>query len=308
MRKAFIQTLTALAEEDTRIMLLTADLGYSVVDTFASAHPKRFLNLGVAEQNTLGVATGLAADGLLPFVYSITPFAVFRPYEFIRNGPVLHSLPVRIVGVGAGVEYGANGPTHYALEDIGVTRALPGLGIVAPADARQASAALSATYDDPGPVYYRLGKDDSRVVPGLSSDFSADGTSQLHPGDAVALVVTGAIAVEAELAARRLAADGISTACVVVARLSPPPVDFLRDVLRRCKLVVTVEAHYIVGGLGSLVAEIAAPMTERARVVRLGFEQLQPGVSGPEHILLQAAGLDAASIHVRVREAWEATT
>ena len=122
MRAPFIAALLELAEQDERILLLTGDLGYLVLEPFAERLPERFFNAGVAEQNLLGVATGLAEAGFLPFVYSIVPFAVLRAYEFIRNGPVHQRLPVRIVGVGGGVEYGTNGPSHYGLEDLAVMR------------------------------------------------------------------------------------------------------------------------------------------------------------------------------------------
>src|SRR5262245_66613485 len=133
MRRAFVQTLTEIADRDSRILLLTGDLGYMALEPFAEKFPSRFFNVGVAEQNMIGLATGLAEAGFLPFVYSIVTFAALRPYEFIRNGPVLHRLPVRVVGVGGGFEYGTAGPTHHGIEDVGVMRLQPGLPVVAPA-------------------------------------------------------------------------------------------------------------------------------------------------------------------------------
>src|SRR5690242_10172481 len=138
MRQAFTKALTHIAENDPRIVLLTADLGYTVLEPFAERFPDRFFNVGVAEQNMVGLATGLAESGFIPFVYSIATFACLRPYEFIRNGPVLQRLPVRIVGVGGGFEYGPAGPTHHAVEDVGVLRLQPGLAVVCPADYQQA--------------------------------------------------------------------------------------------------------------------------------------------------------------------------
>ena len=126
MRKAFVQSLIQLAGADERVILLTGDLGYLVIEEFVEKFPKQFFNMGVAEQNMLGVATGLAEAGFIPFVYSIAPFAALRPFEFIRNGPVYHQLPVRIVGVGQGVEYGFNGNSHFGVEDVGVLRTQQG--------------------------------------------------------------------------------------------------------------------------------------------------------------------------------------
>ena len=119
MRSEFVQALVEVGEADSRVLLLTGDLGYNALEPFADRFPDRFFNVGVAEQNMVGVATGLAEAGYVPFAYSIATFASMRAYEFIRNGPVLHELPVRIVGMGGGFDYGPNGPTHYALEDIG---------------------------------------------------------------------------------------------------------------------------------------------------------------------------------------------
>src|SRR5215211_9149428 len=146
MRRAFVQTLVELASQDPRVLLLTGDLGYMVVEPFAEAFPDRFFNAGVAEQNMVGLATGLAEAGFIPFVYSIVTFASLRPYEFIRNGPILHQLPVRIVGIGGGFEYGTAGVSHYGLEDIGVMRIQPGLTIIAPADFQQTRTALLNSY------------------------------------------------------------------------------------------------------------------------------------------------------------------
>src|SRR3972149_5485094 len=142
MRIAFTKTLAELAEQDPRILLLTGDLGYMALEPFSERFPDRFFNVGVAEQNMVGIATGLAEAGFIPFVYSIVTFATLRPYEFIRNGPILHRLPVRIVGVGGGLEYGHNGMSHYGLEDVGVMRIQPGITLVAPADYQQTKEAL----------------------------------------------------------------------------------------------------------------------------------------------------------------------
>src|SRR5688500_14281558 len=144
MRNAFLEELLDLADEDPSVVLLTGDLGFMVLEPFAERFPDRFYNVGVAEQNMVGVATGLAEAGYRPFVYSIATFATLRPYEFIRNGPALHNLPVRVVGVGGGFDYAHNGVTHHALEDLAVMRTQPRMTVIAPADAGQARCALRA--------------------------------------------------------------------------------------------------------------------------------------------------------------------
>src|SRR5215831_18622294 len=134
MRKASVETLADIARSDERVVLLTGDLGFMVLEPFMKAFPERFLNAGVAEQNMVGMATGLAEAGYIPFVYSIVPFSVLRPFEFIRNGPIYHRLPVRVVGIGEGFDYGHNGFTHFALEDVGTMRIQPGITTMVPAD------------------------------------------------------------------------------------------------------------------------------------------------------------------------------
>src|SRR5882724_11531146 len=167
MRGAFIRTLAEIAEHDSRVLLLTGDLGFMALEPFADRFPDRFFNVGVAEQNLVGIATGLAEAGFIPFVYSIVTFASLRPFEFIRNGPVLHHLPVRVVGMGMGFGYGPSGATHYALEDVAALGTLLGLTIVIPASPGQAVTAIRDTQTLDGPVYYSLGKDDRITVPGL---------------------------------------------------------------------------------------------------------------------------------------------
>lgn len=302
MRAEFARAMLELAERDERVVLLTGDLGFTVLEPFADRHPERFYNVGVAEQNMVGLATGLAEAGLVPFVYSIATFASLRPYEFIRNGPALHELPVRIIGVGGGLDYGHNGVTHYALEDVGVLRVQPSLIVLAPADPDQAVAALAATEEMAAPVYVRLGKE-AQPVPGLDGRFALGRAEAIGDGEDVAIVALGTMASEAVEAARLLAARGIAATVVVVASVSPPPVKDLVDVLSRVALALTVEAHYLVGGVGSLVCEVVAEQELGCRVVRRGVERMPRGVTGTQRYLYDVFGLSAAQLADSVIEA-----
>ncbi len=303
MRATFIKALAEIAERDDRIMLLTADLGYTVLEEFAGRFPTRFFNVGVAEQNMLGVATGLAEAGFIPFVYSIATFATLRPYEFIRNGPILHQLPVRIVGVGGGFEYGTAGPTHHAVEDVGVLRLQPGITVIAPADYRQARTALHATWAHDGPVYYRLGKDEQRLVPGLDGAFSLGRAQLVRDGDALLIVVMGSVAPEAVAAAEELSADGIECAVLVVASVSPVPEGDLIEQLSRFRTVLTVEAHFVTGGVGSLVAEVAADNGLGCRIQRHGVKSPLGGSGGSEAYLLNHHGISRDKLREAARTA-----
>src|SRR5262249_52398144 len=153
--------------------------------------------------------------------YSIVTFATLRPYEFIRNGPVIHRLPVRIVGVGGGVEYGHNGASHYGLEDVGVLRVQPGLTVVAPADHEQTRTALVKTWDMDGPIYYRLGKDDKVTVPGLNGRFEFGRAELIKEGSDLLIASMGGITPEAVAAAETLESEGVSCSVLVVSSLNP---------------------------------------------------------------------------------------
>ncbi len=290
MRSAFAHALLELAADDERVALLTGDLGFAVLEPFAERFPDRFWNVGVAEQNMVGIATGLADAGYTPYVYSIATFASMRAYEFIRNGPLLHGLPVRIVGVGGGVDYGHNGVTHYALEDAGIMRVQPGMTLVAPADPAQTRTALPAIQSLPGPAYLRLGKE-SEPVAGLEGRFRLGRAERVGAGGDVLLLTRGGMAANAVGAAERLRADGIHASVLVVSTLAPPPVDDLVAALAEVPLAISVEAHYVTGGLGSLVAETIAEQGLACRLERIGMRTMPIGATGSRPYLHDFHGL-----------------
>jgi transketolase len=290
MRRAFVSTLIELAEQDSRIVLLTGDLGYTVLEPYAERFPDRFWNVGVAEQNMVGLATGMADGGFIPFVYSIATFATLRPFEFLRNGPVLHDLPVRVVGVGGGFEYGHAGPTHFAVEDLGMMRLLPGMTVLVPADSEQARSALRATAGHLGPVYFRIGKDE-RILPGLAGRFELGRAHEIRAGRDLLFIAAGAVAREALVAADLLASRSVSAGVLVVACLQPSPTDDLALHLRKVPLAISVESHVVNGGLGSLVAEVIAECGLDCRLVRCGVRSRLGGPLGGEDFMHRSHGL-----------------
>jgi transketolase len=296
MRSTFIRTLVEIAADDPRIVLLTGDLGFMALEPFIERFPDRFFNAGVAEQNMVGMATGLAEAGLLPFVYSIATFATLRPYEFIRNGPILQQLPVRIVGVGGGLEYGSNGATHHAVEDVGVLRLHPGMTIAVPADYEQTRAALLATWDLPGPVYYRIGKDSKAVVPGLAGRFELGRAQCIRTGSDLAIFAMGNTALEAAAVADMLAAHGIGCSVSVISCVNPPPIDDLAAILATVPIALTVEAHYVTGGIGSLIAEVIAERGLSCRLVRRGIAAPPNGRSGSRDYMHHLNGISCEAL------------
>lgn len=302
MRNEFLDELVALAEADERVMLLTGDLGFMVLEDFQRRFPERFVNCGVAEQNMVGVATGLAEAGFVPFVYSIATFSSLRPYEFIRNGPALHGLPVRIVGVGGGFDYGHNGITHFALEDYAVMRAQPAIATIAPADAPQARAALRATADLERPAYLRIGKGGPEL-PGLDGRFELGRLDRIRDGADVAILAIGSIAGQALAAAELLAEQGVEAAVAVVSSFNPSPVEEIAELLADVPAALTVEAAYRDGGLGSLVAETIAERGLACRLQRAGVAGMPRGETGSQAYLEERHGLTAPQLARRVEQA-----
>lgn len=294
MRAAFVRALVDIAARDERVVLLTGDLGFMALEPFSERYPDRFFNVGVAEQNMIGLATGLAEAGFIPFVYSIATFASLRGYEFIRNGPVAHALPVRIVGVGGGFEYGSAGATHHGLEDIGVMRLQPGLTVIAPADHRQTTNAFLETWDREGPIYYRIGKDDQTEVSGLDGKFVLGRNELVRDGRGLVLVSMGSMS-----AVMVAAAEELGAAAIVVSTLNPPPTEEIAHELCRFDRVITVEAHYVHGGLGSLVAEVIAERGLSCTLERCAVREPTDGRSGSPSYYLARHGLSKDAIVAR---------
>jgi len=302
MRRELVESLVRLAEEDERIVLMTGDLGFAALEPFAERFPTRFFNAGVAEQNMVGMATGLAEAGFTPYVYSISTFASMRAYEFIRNGPVLHGLPVRVVGIGEGVDYGHNGMTHYALEDVALMRAQPGLTLVVPGSSGQVDAVLHAVQPLPGPAYLRISKQ-SVLVSELDGRFELGRADQIATGEDVAIVALGSMSESALEASRLLSSEGVAASVTVVSSVTPPPINDLLEVLASVAVTVAVEAHYINGGLGSLLAEIVAEHGLGARLVRAGVRSLPSGISGGRAYMHEQLGLSPRQLAATVLEA-----
>lgn len=302
MRTAFVDGLVAMAEADDRVFLLTGDLGWSVLERFAQRFPERFLNAGVAEANMAGLATGLARAGFVPFAYSIATFASMRCYEAVRNGPVLHGLPVRIVGIGGGYAYGHAGPTHHALEDLAIYRCQPGMTVLAPADPRQLRSVLEALKDLPGPAYLRVGKGGNAEVPGLEGRFGWGRPETIREGSDVVLIACGGAAHEALEAAARLEREGISAAVAVLAHLGFGPDQPLVDLLGRFPAAVGVEEGFRAGGLSSLLAEAIATSGLAVRMKAVGVDTFGAGAGSPA-FLRARAGMDPLGIARAAREA-----
>lgn len=302
MRGAFVESLIELARRDSRVFLLTADLGWSVLETFAREFPDRFLNVGVAEQNMAGIATGLAQVGYVPHIYTISTFVSMRCYEQIRNGPILHALPVRIIGIGGGFAYGAAGPTHHSLEDLAMFRCQPGITVLAPADRGQTRSVIAATESIPGPVYIRVGKGGNPDLPGLDGRFALGRPEVLRQGSELTFLATGSITPQAVQAADLLAAEGYSAEAAVLAHLGFRGSSELAEYLRGFRAVVTVEEAFVAGGLGSLVAETIAENGLDCRLSARGVATTFSPRIGSAAYLQRQAGLSPDALASAGRE------
>lgn len=264
MRTAFIETLCEIADRDDRVWLLTGDLGYSVLEPFAARFPDRYVNVGVAEQNMIGVAAGLAHSGKMPFVYSIANFPTLRCFEQIRNDVCYHQGNVKIVAVGGGFAYGPQGYTHHGIEDLGVMRLLPNMTVVAPGDPLETRCATLAVAAHGGPCYLRLGKAQEPIVHESTPPFELGKALVVRQGHDVTLISTGGMLQECLEVALRLEVHGIDTRVLSMHTVKPLDRRAVLRAARETRCIVTVEEHRITGGLGSAVAEVLAE--ERLRL------------------------------------------
>jgi transketolase len=272
VRNAFAAELTALAQADERVVLLSGDIGNKLFDDYKSKCPARFFNCGVAEAGMMGAAAGLAMSGLRPIVYTIDAFATVRCLEQIRVDVCYHEQPVIIVGVGGGLAYAELGYTHHACEDIGFLRMLPYMTVVCPADAVETRLALRAALQHKGPVYIRLGKKGEPVVHEKPPAFELGKGIVIQEGKEVCLLSTGNTLPLTLEAAEALEEDeGVSARVVSLHTVKPLDDKLLADAFKRFKVVATIEEHSRLGGMGAAVAEWKADRPEaKARLLRFG--------------------------------------
>jgi transketolase len=270
MRNAFASEMTALAKEDARVVLVSGDIGNRLFDEFKVAAPGRFVNAGAAEANMIGMAAGMAMSGLRPVVYTINSFLTTRCYEQIRVDLCYHRLPVVIVGVGAGLSYASLGATHHSLEDVAALRVLPHMAVVCPGDPWEVRLALRKSLQEEGPVFLRLGKKGELSIHPQAPNFAIGKAIVVKTGTKVCFLSNGHILSSVIKTTDILQQRGISAQVVSFHTVKPLDTAFLRDVFARFTLVVTVEDHSVLGGLGGSVAEWLADNPSSARLYRIG--------------------------------------
>lgn len=255
MRNAFARAVTALADQNPNLVLLAGDIGNRMFDAFKDKHPTRFYNCGVAEAGMTGIAAGLAASGLQPITYTITPFNTLRCLEQIRDDVCYPNLPVILVGTGAGLSYASLGATHHSMDDIAALRILPNMHVICPGDPVEVELAVAAALELKRPTYIRIGKKGEPVVHAQPPSFQVGRGIALQEGHDIALVSVGNVLPLALDCAQALTDKGFSTGVVSLHTVKPLDQPLLTELFSRYRRIAVLEEHGLAGGAGSAILE-----------------------------------------------------
>lgn len=302
-RDSYGETLVELGKENENIVVLDADLAAATkTGKFKAAFPERFFNAGIAEQNMMGVAAGLAAAGKTVFASSFAMFAAGRAFEIIRNSIGYPHLNVKIGASHAGISVGEDGATHQCCEDIALMRMIPGMVVINPADDVEAKAAVRAAAEYDGPVYLRFGR---LAVPVFNNPdsykFELGKGVQLVDGTDATIVATGLMVNEALIAAEMLQKEGISARVINIHTIKPIDKEIIIKAAKETGVLITAEEHSVLGGLGAAVAGVLCE-SHPAPLIRIGVND-EFGCSGPALDLLKLYGLSAENIVAKTKEA-----
>lgn len=305
MRQTCLNMVHELAQSDDRVIFIGSDLGKGALGAMKEEMPERFFMEGVSEQNIIGMAAGMAMEGFVPYVNTIATFLTRRCFEQVAIDLCLHRLPARLIGNGGGLVYAPLGPTHMAIEDIAIMRALPNMTIIAPCDADEMVRLMQCSLDWPEPIYIRIAKGGDPVVSRAELGYQIGRAITLRPIADVAFISTGVMTTRALEAAEALAADGIEAGVVHMHTVKPLDIDAVLRAAATASLVVTVEEHTLMGGLGSAVTEALVDHHSGTlpAVLRLGIPDRFTENYGSQDALLQHFGLSPPQLAAAVRDA-----
>lgn len=300
-REMYGKVLAEIGQTNRDIVVLTADLMRSnKTGDFARACPDRFFNMGIAEQNMMAAAAGLAANGKLPYVSTYAAFASLRCAEQVRTDIAYPNLPVRIVSSHAGLSMGNGGTTHHATEDIAITRSMANMTVIVPADANECARAVVESITYPGPIYMRLGRGAEPIVYKTDYEFEIGKAVTVREGQDIAVIACGIAVMAAVKAARKLEKEGISVRIIDMHTIKPLDAEAILKAAREIGAIITVEEHNIIGGLGGAVAETIAEAGLGIKFVRMGIPDIYSTIGQPDD-LYQRYGLDQDGIYRTIK-------
>lgn len=301
MRDTFVNCLIEQAKIDERIFLVTPDVGFSVLERFVDKFPDRYLNVGIAEQNAVGIAAGLALSGKLPYVYSMVPFVTMRCFEQIRTDVAYMNTIVRLVGIGAGLSYGPAGATHHAIEDIAIMRALPNMTVCCPGDPVETKALIRQSFDYKGPIYFRLGKSGEPNIYSESATIEIGKAVQLTEGNDMALITTSNMLEQGKRWVDEWTREGKRVTLLSMHTIKPFDVEAIQRLIEKGIPITTLEEHNIIGGLGSAVAEVIAESGKAVKFRRIAIPDMYSHYVGSQSFLREKFGLSKIVLDVGKR-------
>lgn len=296
MRLTFIDTLIKITDRGHDIHLLTADLGFGLLEKFAERYPDRYTNVGICEANMIGVAAGMAMRGKRVFCYSIAPFIIFRTLDQIRSDLCSMKLPVTLVAAGGGVSYGMEGMTHYAIEDLAITRALPNMTVLAPADPVETRVLTEATVNINTPCYLRLGGKKEPIIYKNGHIPTFGKIECLSNKGKTAIIANGTMVLRAKKAVELLKKENIHSRLYSLHTIKPLDIEGLKRIADSCTLIVTIEEHSIINGIGTAIVEILFQHKYRGKFVKLGLPDEYANRLGSRDWLRDYYKLDPESI------------
>jgi transketolase len=309
MRRTALDMVYELAKEDDRVVFIGSDLGAGTLDNLREEMPDRFFMEGINEANVIGMAAGMAMDGMVPFVNTIATFLTRRCYEQVAVDLCLHNLPVKLIANGGGMVYAPLGPTHIALEDMAIMRALPNMSVFAPSDKEEMRKLIPATMEVRGPSYVRLAKGGDEVISNDKDGFEIGRAIEYRDIGDVVFITTGILTNRAMAAADELKADGIDAGVMHLHTIKPLDDAAIMKAARGASLLVVAEEHSRIGGLGSAVTDLLAGTYGAGgpRILTLGVPDVFTNKYGSQDDLLEIYGLQPAQLAQSVREAVSAS-
>lgn len=296
VRDAFFDELYLLAKNDPDVVFLTADMGAHSLVRFKKELSRQYINVGIAEQNMVSVASGLTLGGKKVFIYTIIPFVTLRCYEQIKIDFCCMNLPVVIIGVGVGLVYGSDGPTHHGTQDIACMRLLPEMSILNPSDAVLTKVCVHIAYRNVGPTYVRIDRGKLPVIYNEKNNEFKDGLTELKKGSMLTIIASGFMVHNALKVAQDLESRNISTGVVDLFRIKPLNKRKLLAIISRTKHIVTLEENSIVGGIGSLVSEVLTDNKLNVALKRIAVSDEHCFETADREFLHSLYGLDAESV------------